>query len=203
MNTREKISILLLCIGLILAFLPMSGKQSLSVKPVRLLTELLDDKTYFSSDQVAKFVITEDSTVQLVDLRSSKEFMDLNIPGSINVPYNELLEEDPGTFINNETIKYIFYSNGDLESNFAVCVVKGMNYNNTYVMKGGLNDWYDKIMTSSFSGDRITARENALFETRMRARNLYNSLNSLPDSLKTKFIEEKHSSARKLDGGCE
>jgi rhodanese-related sulfurtransferase len=203
MNTRVKFSILLISLGLILAFLPLSGKRSLTVKPARLLTVLLDDKTYLSTDQVAKLVVSEDSTVQLIDLRSAKEFREMNIPGSTNVPYNELLEKGFSTFINNIKTRYIFYSNGDLESNYAISLARGMNYTNTFVMKGGLNDWYDKIMMSSFSGDRITARENALFETRMKARGLFNSLNSLPDSLKGIFIEEKHTSARKLDGGCE
>lgn len=203
MNAREKTSIILLCIGLILAFLPLSGNRSLTVKPNRILTELLDEKTAFSADQIARFVVTEDSTVQLIDLRSHNEFRDMNIPGSINIPYSELLEKDPGLFVKSNGTRYIFYSNGDLESNYAICLTRGMNYPNTYVMKGGMNDWYDKVMTSSFSGDRITARENALFETRKKARDLFNNLNSLPDSLKAKFVEEKHASARKLDGGCE
>ena len=58
-------------------------------------------------------------------------------------------------------------------------------------------------MNSSFSGEKISARENALFENRMKARTMYNEINSLPDSLKMKFIEAKHTAAKKLDGGCE
>jgi hypothetical protein len=58
-------------------------------------------------------------------------------------------------------------------------------------------------MNSSFSGERISARENALFETRTRARKLFTEINSLPDSLKLKFIEAKHIAAKKLDGDCE
>lgn len=203
MNTREKFSIVLLCLGLILALLPLTGSRSLTVRPHTLLSGILDDKTYFTVDQVARFVVSEDSTVQLIDLRSPEEFRNMNIPGSINVPYSELLNNDPYRFLNNEKTKYIFYSNGDLESNYALTISKGMKYMNTFVMKGGLNEWFDKVMNSSFSGDRISARENSLFETRMKARTLYNEINSLPDSLKMKFLEAKHTAARKLDGGCE
>jgi hypothetical protein len=78
-----------------------------------------------------------------------------------------------------------------------------MNYNNTYVMTGGLNEWFSTVMNSNFSGDRISARENALYETRTRARQMFIEVNSLPDSLKMKFLESKHIAARKLDGGCE
>jgi hypothetical protein len=32
---------------------------------------------------------------------------------------------------------------------------------------------------------------------------MFTTLNSLPDSLKAKFLESKKFSAKKLDGGCE
>jgi hypothetical protein len=42
-----------------------------------------------------------------------------------------------------------------------------------------------------------------LFETRTRARKMFNEMNSMPDSLKMKFIRSKHIAEKKLDGGCE
>ena len=63
-----------------------------------------------------------------------------------------------------------------------------MNYKNVFVMKGGLNEWFNTVMNSSFTGNKISARENALFETRLRAKNMFTEINSLPDSLKRKFF---------------
>lgn len=203
MNTREKFSVGLISLGLILAILPLSSGISLSVRPKKLLPEILNDNTYLSVDQVARLVVTEDSTFQLIDLRPSGEFMNMNIPGSVNIPYSELLDRDPGLYLKSGKIKNIFYSNGDLESNYALTLAEGLNYRNVYVMTGGLNEWYKTVMNSSFTGERITPRENALFETRLKARKLFTDLNSLPDSLKLKFIESKHLEAKKLDGGCE
>jgi rhodanese-related sulfurtransferase len=203
MNTRGKFSIVLLCLGFILALLPLSGNMSFTVKPQKLLTEVLDEKTCLSVDQVAGFVISEDKTVQIIDLRSQEEFRSMNIPGSINIPYREFLDNDPTRFLNNRNIKNIFYSNGDLESNYALVIARGMNIKNIYVMKGGLNEWFTTVMNSKFTGERISARENSLFETRTRARKMFTEINSLPDSLKLKFTEAKHIAAKKLDGGCE
>jgi hypothetical protein len=70
-------------------------------------------------------------------------------------------------------------------------------------MKGGLNEWFNVVMNSKFTGDKISARENALYETRTRAKKMFTEMNSLPDSLKLKFIMSKHLAAKKLDGGCE
>jgi rhodanese-related sulfurtransferase len=203
MNTREKYSVGLLSIGLILALLPLTSNRSFVIKPHKLLTEVLDEKAYFTVDQVAKFVVSEDSTVQIIDLRSSDEFMQLNIPGSVNVPYNELLTKEAGGFLNNDNVRTIFYSNGDLESNYAMVISKGLNHNNIYAMKGGLNEWFNTIMNTQFTGTRISARENALFETRTRAGKLFTEINSLPDSLKVKYLEARQVEAMKLDGGCE
>ena len=203
MNTRVKFSVGLLGLGLILALLPHSGTMSFTVNPKKLLSEVLDNSTYFTVDQVAKFMVYEDSSVQIIDLRTPEEFRTLNIPGSINVPYSKLLDNDPGSFLNNGKARNIFYSNGDFDSNFAIAIERGLNFNNTYVMKGGLNKWFNTVMNSNFTGERISARENALFETRTRARKMFNEMNSMPDSLKMKFIRSKHIAAKKLDGGCE
>ena len=203
MNMREKFSAGLLCIGLILAFLPLSGSRSFIIKPQKLLPEVLDNSTYFTVDQVAKFLISDDSSVQIIDLRSPEEFREVNIPGSINVPYNKFLDNDPGTILNNGKTRNIFYSNGDFDANYALAISRGLNIKNTYVMRGGLNEWFNTVMNSSFTGEKISARENALFEARTRAKKMFTEMNSLPDSLKLKFFQSKHLAAKKLDGGCE
>jgi len=203
MNTRVRFSVGLLGLGLILALLPLSGSRSFTVKPEKLLSEVLDNSIYFTVDQVAKFIVSEDSSVQIIDLRTPEEFRTLNIPGSINVPYSKLLDNDPGSFLNNGKARNIFYSNGDFDSNYAIAFERGLNFNNTYVMKGGLNEWFNTVMNSNFTGERISARENALFETRTRAKRMFNEMNSMPDSLKIKFIQSKHLAIKKLDGGCE
>lgn len=203
MNTREKLSIVLLSLGIILALLPLTGSRSLSVRPDRLLAEALDEKSWFTVDQVARFVATEDTSVQLIDLRSPEEFSSLNIPGSVNIPYDRFIEIAPGTVSGGSNMKNILYSNGDFDSNNAFVIARGLKIKNVYVMKGGLNEWFNIVMNSRFSGDRISARENALFENRRRAGNMFTEINSLPDSLKRKYFEARHVSAKKLDGGCE
>ena len=183
--------------------LPHSANRSFIVKPDKLLSAIMDQESYFTVDQVARFIISEDSTIQIIDIRDAEVYNKSNIPGSANIPYEDFLEEAPDIIINNKSIKYILYSDGDLDSNFAFTLAQGLNCKNTYVMKGGHNEWNNTIMNSSFSGEKISARENALFETRARASKLYTDINSLPDSLKIKYMESKRMEAKKLDGGCD
>jgi rhodanese-related sulfurtransferase len=147
-------------------------------------------------------VITEDSTVQLVDLRTPEEFESFSIPGAINIPYNNMLSMDLGSYLDRD-VRNIFYANGDYLANYALVIARGLGFKNNMVMKGGLNEWYRTVMNSEFAGERISARENALYETRRKAGKMFTELNSLPDSLKTKYRESKEIERKKLDGGCE
>jgi len=202
MNSRIKISILLIGLGLITAFIPYKHNKQNQLKPSELLEKSMDEQFLISVDKVARFVVDEDSTVQIIDLRSPEEYRNFNIPGSINIPFKDLLNKDFEGYLDSKKTKNIFYSNGDILSAQAWALCTSMGYQNNYMMQGGLNEWYKTVMNSSFDGERITARENALFETRFKARKIFTQMNSLPDSLKLKFFETKRKNEKKLDGGC-
>ena len=203
MDARIKYSLLLVGLGVILAFLPFNAAQTFRLKPSELLTLSASNNIYFSVDQVARFMNSEDSTVQIIDVRSPEQFKTLNIPGSINIPLNDLANPLWDATLNQKKIKTIFYGNGDQTANYAWVIASGLGYPNNFVMKGGLNEWFKTVMLSQYSGEKITPAENARFENRLNARNAFTQMNSLPDSLKTRFFNAKRLMQSKLDGGCE
>lgn len=203
MNPRIKISVFLISLGLITAFVPFKHNKANQLSPFELLKKSLDAQYIISVDKLARFVVNEDSTVLIIDLRSHEEYKAFNIPGSINIPYKELLNKDFGGYLDQDEMKNILYSNGNILASQAWALCASMGYNNNYIVQGGMNEWYKTVMNSNFSGERITARENAIFETRFRVRKLFTEMNSLPDSLKMKFVEAKRKKERQLDGGCE
>lgn len=194
---------LLIALGVLLAFMPGPSVQKFKLKPAELVQQLAADEGYFTVDEVARFVNTEDSTVQLIDIRSAEEFRKCNIPGSVNIPFDELLNPDWKSLLNQKNIRIIYYGNDDLLAGAACTLVTGLGSANSFVMKGGLNAWFETVMLSDFTGEKITARENALFENRLKARTAFTQINSLPDSLKTKYFDAKRLQQKKLDGGCE
>lgn len=203
MNTRIKLSVFLVGIGILLAFLPFNAARSFQLKPSEVLEKANTNEIYFTVDQVARFVNNEDSTIQLIDIRSPKEYKVCNIPGSINIPFADLLNPDWEGYLNQTEVRNIFYGNGDVFSNSAWTIVSGLGFENSFVLKGGLNEWYKTVMLSEFSGKRITPRENVLFENRFKARKTFTQINSLPDSLKTQFLAARRLKEAQLDGGCE
>jgi len=200
---RKKITVILLLSGLVLALLPLSANRSFMVKPEKLLSEVLNPDVSLTVDQVAKLIVNEDSTIRIIDLRPTEEFNRLSIPGSVNVPYIYFISSDLYTYMNDRNITNIFYSNKSFYSNYAMVYARGMGYKNSLVMEGGLSEWFNTVMESKFTGERISARENALYETRAKAAQLFTQINSMPDSLKAVFMAANKFSAKKLDGGCE
>ena len=203
MDARIKYSVLLVGVGIILAFLPFNASKSFQLKSDELLSKSTSEEIYFSVDQVARFVNNEDSTVQIIDVRSAEQFKECNIPGSVNIPFSDLLNPMWEQTLNQKEIKNIFYGNGDQTANYAWTIATGLGYPNNFVMKGGLNEWFETVMNSQFSGEKITPAENARFENRLNARRTFTQINSLPDSLKTRFFNAKRLTQSKLDGGCE
>lgn len=201
MNTRVKISVLLIGLGVLLAFIPGGNGKTFRLKPGELVEKTAQEKL-FTVDEVARFVNNEDSTVQIIDVRSEDEFMACNIPGSVNIPLEKLTESGLENMLTSKNVRTIFYSNDDLLASMALTTATGMGTDNVFVMKGGLNEWFQTVMLSEYSGETITARENALFENRFKARAAFNQFNSLPDSLKTKYFDAKRLQQKKLDGGC-
>ena len=110
MNARIKISLLLAGVGLILAFLPFNAAKSFQLKPTELLRVSLNSDMFFSVDEVARFVNNEDTSIQLIDLRSASEFMESNIPGSINIPFNDLLNPSWEGYLNQDKVRNVYYA---------------------------------------------------------------------------------------------
>lgn len=203
MDARIKITVLLVGLGILLAFMPDPSKKTFRLKPDELVAEISSEKEYFTVDEIARFVNNEDSTILLIDLRNEEEFRKCNIPGSVNIPFRDLLKPAWNGVLNENETKKIFYSNHDYYSNLARTIITGLGTGNCYVMKGGMNEWFKTVMLSRFEGETITPRENALFENRYKARDIFTQINSLPDSLKTIFFDARLLQQKKLDGGCE
>lgn len=203
METRKQITVLLLLLSLILALLPLTANRSFKARPAVLLNEVLQDSASFSADQVAGFIVRESGDIQLFDLRPAEEYAREFIPGAVSVPYADFIRTDPDIWLRDRTQRMILYSADDTEAASAMAYARGLGYDNTYFLKGGITEWVRTVSATEFEGERITARENALLETRRRAADMYNELRILPDSLKAKYLESRKFSARKLDGGCQ
>jgi len=203
MNTRIQLSVLLVILGCFLVFIPQKPTDKFSVMPRELALWASADTNSVTVDEVARLINNETPDITLIDIRNAEDFNKCNLPGSVNIPLQNLPEAEYKPLLGRRTGKNIFYSNGDEVSSAALTLAAGMGFKNCYRMQGGINEWYAIIMNASFAGDHITAKENALYANRFDAKRLFTQYNSLPDSLKTKLFASRQLEKAKLDGGCE
>jgi len=148
---------------------------SSELNPENLLKEISDDTRYISSDDVAHFIIIKDPSFLLIDVRDSASFKNFKLPGAINIPLENLLDKDEEGdykwegFLNQETRKNIFYSNGTIYAHQAWMLTKRLNYNNNYVMKGGLNKWIETIIQVPRPKLNASDQEMAIYSFRKAA----------------------------------
>lgn len=204
MNFRVFITINLIALAIVLLFLPGVTDKKYYLKPNQQVLNLSDENKFVSADKAARFINESDSTIQFIDIRTPEEFAACNIPRSINIPYGQLLDKRWQGYLNQEQKTNILYSNGNLNSSMAFALLSGMGYRNNLILEGGLNKWFQDVMNvQEFTGERISARENALLENRRKARELFTEFNSIPDSIRNAFLVVKILEEEELDGGCE
>ncbi len=203
MSFRYKFSIVLVILGFIAMIMSLGGRNSGSVQPEDILMKLMSGEYRITADELALMIVEEDSTLQLVDLRNPLSYRRSSIPGAVNIPFPTLLVPGSEKWFKNKVVKTVFYASDELISTKAWMLAMQKGYQGLYLLKGGLKEWNNVVMESEFTGDKITARENALFEKRYMARRLFKQWNEMPDSLKAGFFAAKQMKEKELVGGCE
>ena len=145
------ISVLMLLLSFVLIFLPYKQNRN-ELSPEKLLLAITNNDRFYSTDEVAKMIISGNPSIQLIDVRSPEEFAKFSLPGAINIPLANILDKDESgdleweAYLNQDIKTNIFYSNGSIYANQVWMLTKRLNYPNNYVMKGGLNKWVETIM---------------------------------------------------------
>ena len=200
---RFQISAVLIIIAGLAVMLPDRSHSALALRPDEMIERIENPEKQLTVDDIASLLIREDSSLLLVDVRPVDQYLSCHIPGAINIPLKDLLKPEYAGYLNEPGRVPVFYSNGNAMATEAWMLASQSGYNTSCIMLGGINEWFRLVMDSEFSGEKISAAENALFETRYRARAFFTQMNSLPDSLKSVFLEVKMKKEAQLTGGCE
>jgi len=171
MRPRIFLSITLLIFGLIVAFKPATRYNSLELTAEELLNEAAKEGNYISIDELAHRLINEDPSIQLIDLRDKVQFDNFSLPGALNIPFDALFEGDNPYYINQDVKQNIFYANGTSIANKAWLLSKVEGFENNYILEGGLNEWFSKILLAKDPGYEVSAEEQELYSFRSAVKN--------------------------------
>lgn len=144
----------LFLLGLILLFLPHK-KNTKELSPEKLLLSITNEDRFFTPDDVARLIISEDPSIQLIDVRKPEEYQKYSLPGALNIPLSAILDKDENGdliwagYFDDENKTTILYSNGSVYANQAWMLTKRLDFKHNYVMKGGLNQFFEDIILVS------------------------------------------------------
>ena len=204
MSFRYKFSIILIALGFIGVIMSFNGKNTSSLSPEEILTNLKSGQSEISADELAAMLAESDENIQIVDVRNPEDYSSASLPGSVNIPLESLFEpQNLVVFETTEDINKILYSENDDLAIQAWILTAQKGFKNMFILRGGLVAWDSIVMKSKFEGQSISASENIVFEKRFKARRLFNQWNTMPDSLKAGFFAAKQLKEKELVGGCE
>lgn len=183
--------VFLMAVAIILAggliFLPeVSNTKELPAE--NLLLELGDNTRFLSADEISDLIINEDPSLLLVDLRSAEEYEKFSLEGAINIPFENILSSENDNYLRRGEMKKVFYANSDEISEQAWILLRRAEYQNVFVLKGGLTKWIQTIMKPEKPADTASEVEKELYNRRMAARNYFagGSVEIVPDA----FVEQ-------------
>lgn len=185
-------------------YLPKSNENPV-ISPNEVLHKLDNTNRFVTTHQVAKRIIANDPGILLVDVRYPRQFEAYSIPGAINIPMENLMDTNWTDSLNRMSIDIVLYSNGDMVADQAWVLLTEHNAHNLYVLKGGLNKWFETIIKPTPPNETASAEafEQYSFE---KGASIYfggspANLESTSSTAKKEVVVRKKKK-RAAEGGC-
>lgn len=170
------------------------------------LIELNKSARYLSTHQIAKRIIERDPSIFLIDVRTQSEFEEYSIPGSFNIPLENILYPEWTDYLSQEGIDVVLYSNGDIYADQAWALIAQQGIKNLYIMKGGVNQWFATIIQPVMPPETSPSEAFDLYAFERAASIYFGGAPANVESI-TKPTEKKQVVVRKkkkkaAEGGC-
>lgn len=137
---------LVIVLGAFIAFTSVKQNSSYEISPDELHQQIIQKTRYFTPMEIAEMIISEDPTLQLIDVREAKSYGKFTLKGAFNIPLTDFLKEGNLAYLDQDVYKTVLFSNGSTDADVAWLLATRLGYKNVYVMKGGLNRWIEQIL---------------------------------------------------------
>lgn len=133
--------VLLMGMFFIVATIQSNNKYKFKKSAREMLADVTDQEQFISIEQVKRMMDASDN-VELIDIRTPREFVGYHIQGAINIPFERLLDESNESVFRNEQMK-VLYGVNSVNANSAWMVLTQFGYENISVMNGGIREWQE------------------------------------------------------------
>jgi rhodanese-related sulfurtransferase len=200
------LAVLMIVMALGLVLLPK--KKDMKETDARVLLSAIAEKSrYLSADLVTHRIIEYDPTLLLIDLRPAFEFKAFTLPGAINIQPDSLLTASTLKLLNQPGKDKILFANSDLTAEKAWLIGSRYAVNRLYILKGGLNEWFNTIIKPDEVSAAASSTELELQNFRSAARQYFTGAGQTTKTADAVKNPEKVNVIRKAPeaksgGGC-
>jgi len=206
MKTRIILSVVFVGLGLIIAAVPQNTTLPYKLTAEQMLEQANSRVHTYSPEEVAEIIIQKDPEFQLIDVRPQDEYEKFSLPGAINIPLTEILNEEYRDVLNQDVKRNIIYSNGTVDATKAWMIMSQLGWENNYIMEGGLNYWAEVIMNPVPPASAEANEEIARYQFRKAAGNALQGgaveETSSSDVQTAKPPIKKRPARKRVEGGC-
>lgn len=156
---NQKLALVVGVVGFLAVFAgsPYKGFTS-KIDSQELAVVVEKEVDHVSPEELAGWIITGKADYRLVDLRKETEFSEYHIPTAENIVLPSISDGQL-----NRGEKIVLYSDGGIHSAQAWFLLKANGYKGVYILRGGLEEWKDKILFPRLA-DNAPPAEVAAFE---------------------------------------
>jgi len=197
--------VLLVILGVFIAFTSVKHSTDNEISPDELQKAMIEKTRYYSPEKVAQLIISQDPSLQLIDVRKGELYNRFTLKGAINIPLKDLLNQDNLDYLDQDIYKTVLFSNGTSDADVVWALATRLGYKNVYVMKGGLNAWIENILQpkeNTVVWDRI---DDQMYQYRRGASEYFGGKSSTPEGdatvSKPKKKVKRHKK-KEVEGGC-
>ena len=199
------LAVLLIVLALGLVILPKK-KELKETDPKVLLSAITEKSRFLSADLVTHRIIEKDPTMMLIDLRPATQFKAFALPGATNIQPESLLTAETMELLNQPGKDKVLYANSDLPAEKAWLIGTRYSINRLYILKGGLNEWYNTIIKPADAPSTASSADLDLLSFRNAARQYFTRAGQTSETTSAKAPVKvnvvRKAPEAKSGGGC-
>ena len=185
-------------IAFIMIFLP-DWKTKITDNAATMAQTEKEDINYMTADELAFRLIKETNDFQVIDLRGEEEYKKSNIPSSINIPSNSLMDKQWYDYIRKNNKELIFYSDNSEDAEKAYFIAKEFGHDYNAVLEKGYEHFVNTFANPTADTSSIHIIQGK-WDLRFRER-----AKTALEEMRKKYAEmqkPKKKKAVRVVGGC-
>lgn len=206
LKPRILLSFVILLLGISVAMIPENTTQPYKLTAVEMLEEVQYGAEMIHPDILADWLVNDDPSIQLIDVRTPEEYEKFSLGNAMNIPLGDILSDEWVDYLDQGIKMNIIYSNGTTNAHQAWMILRQLGYENNYVLQGGLNYWVEIILNPSEPKTSSPDDEFAKYHFRKGASQYFGgaiesgSASSTTKAKKPPIVRKKKKKAP--EGGC-